>query len=367
MALYIGTTEPTEIEVTETNISTSLNVLKCSIMGAGLSEATRSSVSSYSKSSLDGYVGLISDTWGGITNASSLVAGEYYYIRVLVTDTNKYGKFCVMFKSYSGQTITVDNIGWGYDGEVIATIPVWGKPFSLITNGSDATIFVSRVSSQNQHASTDALYSGSKIYYGDVIRITVMPITPQYSLDSVEINDVEQTLSDVTFGTTLTVTSGINITAVAGKYTKSWKTTFSGAKSTTFSYALKNDPLAPQERPTSDWDYTNIPLSNYNVTLNASVNPIRVTCTLKVTTSGSSTSNSATTTLTSNELTTSWVQKTNKVSVTIGTKKYNASSSAWLRAETSNLGLRIDVNKDKNLNIATGTAELTVTKVEQYY
>ena len=37
-----------------------------------------------------------------------------------------------------------------------------------------------------------------------------------------------------------------------------------------------------------------------------------------------------------------------------------------MRAETSNLGLRIDVNKSRNLTTATGTAELTVTKVEQY-
>lgn len=366
MALDIGTTEPTEIKVTGTNISTSLNVLKCGIMGAGLSEATRSSVSSYSKSNLDGYVGLISDTWSGITNASSLVAGEYYYIRVLVTDTNKYGKFCVRFKSYSGQTITVDNIGWGYDGEVIATIPVWGKPFSLITNGSDATISVTRVSSQNQHAATDTLYSGSKIYYGDVIRIVVMPITPQYALDNVKINGVEQTLSDGAFDTTITVTSSISITAVAGKYTKSWKTTFSGAKSTTLSCELFNDPFT-QERPTSEYERKNIALSEYNISNSATTNPIRITCTLKVTIESSGTSNNATTTLTSHELTTSWTRKTNNVSITVGASKYTASAYASLRAETNNLGLQINVQKSRNLTNATGTVDMTVTKVEQYY
>lgn len=367
MALEIGTTEPTEIKVIKNSTTTDLTVYKYATTGADLKEATRSGVSTYTKANLDGYVGLENDTWGGITNASSLVANKYYYIRVLVSDTNKYGKFCVRFKSYNGQTITVDNMGWGYDGEVIYSTPVWGKPYSFIANGSDCTITASRTSSPNEHASTgDALTTGSKIYHGDVIQIAVMPTTIQYQLTSVKINGVEQTLTSGNFETTLTVTGSININATAGRVAKTWHTKFSGSKATTFSYELANDPFT-QDFPTSDWDYTNIPLSNYNVTLSASANPIRVTCTLKVTTSSSSTSNSATTTLTSNELTTSWVKKTNDVSITVGTNKYNASSSAWLRAETSNLGLRVDVNKARNLAIATGTAELTVTKVEQYY
>lgn len=368
MALKIGTVEPTEIKVIKNGTTTDSTVYKYATTGTDLKEATRSGVSSYTSTQLNGWVGLQNDTWSGITNASSLVANKYYYIRVYVTDTNKYGKFCVRFKSYSGQTITVDDMGWGYDGEVIYSTPVWGKPYSFIANGSNCTITASRTSSPNEHASTgDALTTGSKIYHGDVIQIAVMPTTIQYQLTSVKINGVEQTLTSGTFETTLTVTGSININAVAGRASKTWHTKFSGSKSTSFSYTLENDPFNPRERPTSGWDYTNIPLSNYNVTLSASANPIRVTCTLKVTTSSSGTSNSATTTLTSNELTTSWVKKTNDVSITVGTNKYNASSSAWLRAETSNLGLRVDVKKARNLAIATGTAELTVTKVEQYY
>lgn len=367
MALKIGTTEPTEIKVIKNSTTTDLTVYKYATTGADLGEATRSSVSTYTKANLDGFVGLENDTWGAITNASTLVAGKYYYIRVLVSDTNKYGKFCVRFKSYSGQTITVENMGWGYDGEVIYSTPIWGKPYSFIANSSNCTITASRTSSPNEHASIgDSLTTGSKIYYGDVIQIAVLPTTIQYQLTSVKINGVEQTLTSGTFETTLTVTGSININAVAGRASKTWHTKFSGSKATTFSYELANDPFKPQERPTSDWDYTNIPLSNYNVTLSATENPIRITGTLKVTTESSSTSNSATTTLTANELTTSWEQKTNKVSITVGTNKYNASSSASLRAETSNLGLRIDVNKDRNLAIATGTVVLTVTKVEQY-
>lgn len=365
MALKIGTTEPTEIKVIKNSTTTDLTVYKYATTGADLKEATRSDVSTYSKANLDGYVGLENDTWGAITNASTLVAGKYYYIRVLVSDTNKYGKFCVRFKSYDGQTITVDNMGWGYDGEVIYSTPVWGKPYSFIANGSDCTITASRTSSPNEHASTsEVLTTGSKIYYGDVIQIAVLPTTIQYQVTDVTINGVAQTVTGGTFDTTLTVTGSININAVAGRVGKTWQTKFSGSKSTTFSYTLENDPIT-QEFPTSDWDYTNIPLSNYNVTLSATENPIRITGTLKVTTKSGSTSKSATTTLTSNELTTSWVQKADDVIITVN-NKYSVTSSAWLRAETSNLGLRIDVGKHRNVTRATGTAELTVTKVEQY-
>lgn len=356
---YTGTFSP----------NVSLTVLKYATCGSDLKEATRSAVSTYTKANLDGYVGLENDTWSGITNASSLVANEYYYIRVLVSDTNKYGKFCVRFKSYSEQTITVDNMGWGYDGDVIYSTPVWGKPYSFIANGSNCTIAASRTSSPNEHASTnDALTTGSKIYHGDVIQISILPATVQYQVTSVKINGVEQTLTSGTFETTLTVTGSININAVAGKGgSKTWHTKFSGSKSTTFSCSLENDPFNPQERPTRGWDYTNIPLSNYNITSSATENPIRITGTLKVTTKSGSTSNSATTALTANELTTSWVKKTDTVSTTVGTNKYLATSSASLRAETSNLGLRVDVSKARNLTNATGTVELTVTKVEQYY
>ena len=108
--------------------TTSLTVLKYATTGANLGEATRSAVSTYSKANLDGYVGLKNDTWSGITNASSLVTGNYYYIRVKVSDTNKTGKFCVKFISANGTTITTDNMGWGYDGEPIYTQIVWVKP-----------------------------------------------------------------------------------------------------------------------------------------------------------------------------------------------------------------------------------------------
>lgn len=166
-----------------------LTVLKYSVREGDLrGEATRASVSSYSKAALDGYVGLVNDTWGGITNASSLTKYKYYYIRVLVTDTNRYGKFCVRFKSYDGQTITVDNMGWGYDGEVIAAIPVWGKPFKLTVTqvqGGDLIVvpMITRIDSPNQHAATDggatSIIVNDKndiVYYGDTVHVRATAI-----------------------------------------------------------------------------------------------------------------------------------------------------------------------------------------------
>lgn len=175
MAFKYNDVKPTVIKYNGTD----LTVLKYSVKEGDLSgEATMASVSSYSKSALDGYVGLVNDTWGGITNASSLSEDKYYYIRVLVTDTNRYGKFCIRFKSSNGQTITTDNIGWGYDGEVIAAIPVWGKPYTaVITKNSNILAYIiQRTDSPNEHAFGNSLISNNgTVYYGDVLNISATP------------------------------------------------------------------------------------------------------------------------------------------------------------------------------------------------
>lgn len=210
--------------------ATDLTVLKYSVTEKGLSgEATRASVSSYSKAALDSYVGLINDTWGSITNASSLSRDEYYYIRVLVTDTNRYGKFCIRFKSYNGQTITTDNIGWGYDGEIIATIPVWGKPFSLtIQAGANSTVTVNRTSSPNQHASIGNITSGGIVYYGDTLTITATPASG-YKLVSFTINGTEYASGQTSaVSQTITVTGAVTATSATTKQA-SWKTLWTGS------------------------------------------------------------------------------------------------------------------------------------------
>lgn len=226
MALNFNGVEPTAIKYN----STDLNVFKYSVTENGLSgEATRASVSSYSKAALDGYVGLVNDTWGGITNASSLTKDKYYYIRVLVTDTNRYGKFCVRFKSYNGQTITTDNIGWGYDGEIIATIPVWGKPFSLtIQAGANSTIAVNRTSSPNQHANTGTVTSGGIVYYGDTLTITATP-TSGYKLTKFTINGTEYASGQTSaVSQTITVTSAVSIVSTT-ESAASWRTYWTGS------------------------------------------------------------------------------------------------------------------------------------------
>ena len=226
MALKFNGVEPTAIKYN----STDLNVFKYSVKESDLSgEATRASVSSYSKAALDGYVGLVNDTWGNITNASSLTKDKYYYIRVLVTDTNRYGKFCIRFKSYNGQTITTDNIGWGYDGETIATIPVWGKPFSLtIQAGANSTVTVNRTSSPNQHASTGNITSGGLVYYGDTLTITATPASG-YKLTKFTINGTEYANSETSaVSQTITVTGAVSV-VTATQSAASWKTFWTGS------------------------------------------------------------------------------------------------------------------------------------------
>lgn len=185
MAFKYNGVEPTTIKYNGTD----LTVLKYGAREGNLSgEAKRASVSSYSKASLNSYVGLVNDAWGGITNASSLAPGAYYYIRVLVTDTNRYGKFCIRFRSYNEQTIITDNIGWGYDGEIIAAIPVWGKPFKLTVTqvqGGDLIIvpMITRIYSPNQNAAIGdgaaSIIVNDKndiVYYGDTVHVRATAI-----------------------------------------------------------------------------------------------------------------------------------------------------------------------------------------------
>lgn len=179
--------------------TTSLMVLKYATTGANLGEATRSDISAYSKATLDGYVGLKNDTWSGITNVSSLVAGNYYYIRVKVSDTNKTGKFCVKFISANGTTITTDNMGWGYDGEPIYTQTVWAKPYVYTqTVGSNTTIVAKKTSSPYRGVGVgDTILNKDTIYYGDMFNITATPASG-YTLTKFTINGSSQVSSSTT-------------------------------------------------------------------------------------------------------------------------------------------------------------------------
>lgn len=240
------------------------------------------------------------------------------------------------------------------------TTAVWGKPFSLTyTAGSNSKITVNRTSSPNQHASTGSLSSGAKIYYGDVLSISGEVTSTAYRLTTFNINGTnygsEETLSA---SQTVTVTSAVVVTT-ATTQSKSWHTKFTGSKTTTFEYLLTND-LSTGTQVTQGSDTTAIALSNYNVTLNATDNPIRITGTL-VAYIGS-TSNTAT--LTGKQLSTSF---TTIASASKGAGTYASSTTVYLRAQSTNIEMDITVNKHAKMNSAKGKAELTITKVEQYY
>lgn len=217
MSLIVNGVSPSQINfVDETGQPHTPDIYTYATTGVDLKEATRAAVSSYTSAQLNGWVGTENDTWSGITNASQLEANKYYYIRVYVTDTQKYGKFCVMFKSASGTTITVDNKGWGYDGEVIYSTPVWGKPFTLTVKTLNTKTSNTRKTSPNEHASTGEIPTGTTVYYGDTLLLTVEKEMNFMSISEVTINGVKQTITDTShFSTTITVMSDISIYAVA--------------------------------------------------------------------------------------------------------------------------------------------------------
>lgn len=81
-----------------------------------IQELKRASTSTYSKANLDSYSTLTNDTWSSISNASSLVAGQYGFLTCTNTTDNTTVRFIVKVLSVSGSTVTTDNYGWGTSG-----------------------------------------------------------------------------------------------------------------------------------------------------------------------------------------------------------------------------------------------------------
>lgn len=99
---------------------------------------------------------------------------------------------------------------------------VWGKPFGLtITKGANTEVVVNRTSSPNQGASTGNLSSGSLIYYGDVLQISVT-VASGYNLSSFTLNG-----SNWTSGSSHTVSGAVEVVSSA-VVAKSWKTVWTG-------------------------------------------------------------------------------------------------------------------------------------------
>lgn len=114
------------------------------------------------------------------------------------------------------------NAGSGTFLKGIDVVAVWAKPYSLsISQGSNTTVTVTRVSSVNQGASTGTLSSGSVVYYGDVLTINYS-VSSGYNISTHTVNG-----TTFTSGQSFTVTSAISVvtTAIASA---SWKTVWTG-------------------------------------------------------------------------------------------------------------------------------------------
>jgi hypothetical protein len=362
MALVINGVSPTEIKVVKNSTTTSLNIYEYSTKGSDLEEATRSSVSSYTSTQLNNWVGLQNDTWGAITNASSLIADRYYYIRVNVSDTGKTGKFCIRFKSASGNTITVDNMGWGYDGEVIYSTPVWGKPFSLscpANTHQNTTLTVERTSSPNQHANTGVISNGAIIYYGDTLTISATPDSG-YKIRSFLINDDDYGNNQTTTVTVnVTVTSSLVISvATYAAPVKTWHTVWTGSNTTvvTSSYS--------QVGGASDGKQ-NVSLSNFGTTGVDRETRItgNVVCAFSNTSYGSKTTNFSEKEVSSY---TSWFTYYSH-QVRTATVRSDAGVSYNSSNRTLTFYSSTSVSGNRPPNLVSGKATFTITKIEQYY
>ena len=353
MALKINTISPNEINVVKNGTTTSLNVYEYSTKGSDLGEATRSSVSSYTSTQLNSWVGLENDTWGAITNASSLVFGNYYYIRVYVSDTGKYGKFCVKFKSASGTTITVDNMGWGYDGEVIYSTPVWGKPFSLtLSVGTNTSLTVKRTSSPNQNASLTSLASGEKVYYGDVLSITAKPASG-YKLLLFIINGTNYGSGQTSAVTqTITVTSAVTVKCTTTT-AASWQTVWTGSQGVaafiwkTTASGTKTKTLANGTPTGIDWSL-----------------PTKITGTAACYNNGVQSQTTAT--ITDLELSDGVSNLLHNKSGYVGNYLVGVSVSIQRNASTPNAVVTGSCSKAPGASVIAG-ASLTLTEVKQYY
>ena len=104
-----------------------------------MQEMKKSSTPSYTKSTLDGYVGLTGDSWSGITNASSLKTGQLAFITVTESTNNKTARLVVKVNSVSGTTVYTDNYGWGYSDTTTADSASANSAWWQLCDGYDIT------------------------------------------------------------------------------------------------------------------------------------------------------------------------------------------------------------------------------------
>ena len=79
-----------------------------------IQEAKRTSLSSYTKSAVDSYVGLTNDTWNAISNTAELTTG-FAYLSFLESTNNRNARFVFEITAVGDTSITTNNYGWGYE------------------------------------------------------------------------------------------------------------------------------------------------------------------------------------------------------------------------------------------------------------
>lgn len=230
---------------------------------------------------------------------------------------------------YNGTDLTVLKYG---------TTAVWGKPFSLTvqqSSGSEASI--KRDISPNQHA-TNAVGSGSIVYYGDVLTITAIPASG-YKLVSFTINGTEYANGETSaVSQTITVTSAVSV-VINTESTVSWKTIWTGSKIV--------DTLRVTTGSFSDTEgkYSGSATKQHAIVSNAY--PTRITYTLE--------------------------QESPQTTDITQTLKYltidnNSSVRASIDRSSNNINFITLVKDNKpNSNVFYTGKTVTLTKVEQYY
>lgn len=240
MAFKYNGVEPTAIKYKGVDVK----VLKCSAKAANLKGQINRTVLSYSKASLDSYVGLTNDSWSQVEDADKLQTNEYYYIRVLVTDTNRYADFCVQFLSYNGKTIYTNNIGWGYEGETVGVVPFWGKHYKYSVTLDQNTLIlyhITRVSSPNQHADTILLVPSTNpvIYQGDILRVYVRPKEHYKAVITINSYDTYVGEDSVELTEDITIGDGGASIVLSGRYVPYMHTLWTGS----YSFQAKNQKV----------------------------------------------------------------------------------------------------------------------------
>ena len=250
----------------------------------------------------------------------------------------------------------------------ILEIPINHNRVNFITFGGDKNISIEakRTDSPNKHAPIGILDNGAKIYYGDVIKLNIESKDDQHVLSYIRINNVLEAEDVVKYTTTIQVVDSVDINVFSEiKESSGWKTMYSGSHATTINMELMNDPLT-QELPTTGSKTADVALSTFGISKNVETNPIRITGSITIGVGDREISYFEETSLSESNLISTYAQKTNKATTTVGTNNYSVGAFISMKAADGKLSIQLNMNKARNLTIANSSAEITITKVEQY-